>query len=164
MWGNPFYHMWEFLPDALREYGPRWQQALGASPVEVFAALYEDPARLRRFVQLTNANSVPQGQLMAEQFDFTPYQCVLDVAGGAGGMVIAIGQRYPHLRGIVMDMPSVCAIAKEYIRAGGLRTATRPRWLTCSLGHTPQAQTSSHWATSFTTGAMRNAASSSSIV
>ena len=22
MWGDPFYHMWEFLPDALREYGP----------------------------------------------------------------------------------------------------------------------------------------------
>ena len=120
MWGNPFYHMWEFLPDALREYGPRWQQALGAKPEEVFAALYEDPARLRRFIQLTNANSVPQGQLMAEKFDFTPYQCVLDVAGGAGGMSIAIAQRYAHLRGIVMDMPPVCTIAEEYIQGGGV--------------------------------------------
>ena len=23
MWGSPFYHMWEVLPDALRGYGPR---------------------------------------------------------------------------------------------------------------------------------------------
>src|SRR5262245_4043028 len=48
------------------------------------------------------------------------YQCVLDVAGGGGGMVIAIGQRYPHLRSIRMDLPPVCEIAEEYIRAGGL--------------------------------------------
>jgi hypothetical protein len=120
MWGNPFYRMWEFLPDALREYAPRWQQALGTTAEEVFKALYEDPARLRRFIQLMNANSAPHGQVMAERFDFTPYQCVLDVAGGAGGMVIAIGQRYPHLRGIVMDLPPVCEIAEEYIRACGL--------------------------------------------
>lgn len=120
MWGNPFYRIWEFLPDALREYSPRWQQALGAKPEEVFAALYEDPARLRRFIELTNANSAPQGQLIAERFDFTPYQCVLDVAGGSGGQVIAIGQRNPHLRGIVMDLQPVCAITEEYIRAGGL--------------------------------------------
>src|SRR5262245_24990872 len=120
MWGNPFYRMWEFLPDALREYAPRWQQALGTTAEEVFKALYEDPARLRRFIQLMHTNSAPQGQVMAERFDFTPYQCVLDVSGGSGGMVISIAQQYPHLRGMVMDMPPVCEIAKEYIQAGGL--------------------------------------------
>jgi 3-hydroxy-5-methyl-1-naphthoate 3-O-methyltransferase len=120
MMGNPFYHMWEFLPDALREYAPRWRQALGSQPEEVFDALYEDPARLRRFIQWMYAFSLPQGQVVAEQFDFTPYRCVLDVAGGSGGLVISIGQRYPHLRGIVMDLPPVCEIANEYIQAGGL--------------------------------------------
>jgi len=47
MMGDPFYHMLEYLPDALREYGPRWQQALGVSKEDVFGALYEDPLRLR---------------------------------------------------------------------------------------------------------------------
>src|SRR5207244_4022828 len=65
VWGDLFYHMWEFLPDALREYGPRWQQAVGASADETFVALYENPERLRRFVQIMNAYSVPEGQAIA---------------------------------------------------------------------------------------------------
>jgi hypothetical protein len=120
MFGHPFYHMWEFLPDALREFRPRWQQALGTTADEVFAALYEDPVRLRRFAQMMNAFSIPEGQEIAERFDFTPYQCVLDVAGGPGGIVVQIGLRYPHLRGIIMDMAPVCEVAEEYIQASGL--------------------------------------------
>src|SRR5262245_40270756 len=46
---DPFYQMFQFLPDALREYSPRWQQALGTSQQDVFGALYEDPVRLRQF-------------------------------------------------------------------------------------------------------------------
>jgi hypothetical protein len=120
VWGDLFYHMWEFLPDALREYGPRWQQAVGASADETFVALYENPARLRRFVQIMNAYSVPEGQAIAENFDFTPYHCVLDVAGGPGGLSQQIGLRYPHLRGIIMDLTPVCRVAEEYIEANGL--------------------------------------------
>jgi hypothetical protein len=120
MFGHPFYHMWEFLPDALREFSPRWQQALGTTADEVYAALYEDPVRLRRFAQMMNAFSVPEGQEIAERFDFTPYQCVLDVAGGPGGIVLQIGLRYPHLRGIIMDLAPVCEVAAEYIHASGL--------------------------------------------
>jgi len=120
MFGNPFYHMWEFLPDALSEYSPRWQQALGTTAREVFAALYEDPVRLRRFTSLMNATGNPQGQEIAERFDFTPFTCLLDVAGGPGGIARPIGRRHPHLRGIIMDMPAVCQIAEEYIHADGL--------------------------------------------
>src|SRR5262245_53802628 len=80
----------------------------------------EDPERLRRFTQLSNAFSIPQGQEIAERFDFTPYHCVLDVAGGPGWMVIPVGLRYPHLRGIIMDLPLVCKVAEEHIQPSGL--------------------------------------------
>jgi len=120
MWGSPFYHMWEFLPDALREYSPRWQQALGTSAQEVFAALYEDPARLRRFTQLVTAMGLAQGEVIAERVNFGPYRCLLDVAGGPGSIAIPIGLRHPHLRGIIMDLAPVCAIAQEHIARNGL--------------------------------------------
>jgi hypothetical protein len=120
MMGDPFYHMWEFLPDALREYGPRWQQALGTTQTEVFGALYEDPARMRRFAACQNAFSVPQGQLLAEVFDFSPHHCLLDVGGNSGGISIQVGLKYPHLRGIIMDLPAVCNMAEEYIQANGV--------------------------------------------
>jgi acetylserotonin O-methyltransferase len=120
MWGDPFYRFWEFLPDALQEYSPRWKQVTGATADEVFAAAYQDPVRLKRFIALTNANSEPQGLEMAEHFDFGPYQCVLDVAGGSGAMVISISKHFPHLCGIVMDLAPVCELAKENIKRNGL--------------------------------------------
>jgi O-methyltransferase domain/Dimerisation domain len=117
---DPFYRMYEYLPDALREYGPVWQKAIGITGRDAFTALYADPVRLRQFAGLMNALSVPQGQLIAESFDFTPHTCVMDVAGGPGGQVIPIGLRYPHLRGIVTDMEPVCVVAREQIDASGL--------------------------------------------
>ena len=118
--GEPFYHMFEFLPDALREYSPRWHQALGTSAADVFGALYEDPARLRMFAQFMNAMSIPQGQAIAEHFDFAPHQCIMDVAGGPGGQAVQVGLRHPHLRGMIMDMAPVCEVAREYIESVGL--------------------------------------------
>ncbi|MGH2813372.1 MAG: methyltransferase [Actinomycetota bacterium] len=67
-----------------------------------------------------NALSIPQGQLIAERFDFTPYHCVMDVAGGPGGQAVQIGIRHPHLRGIITDMAPVCEVAREYIQENGL--------------------------------------------
>jgi acetylserotonin N-methyltransferase len=125
MWGNPFYHMWEFLGDALREYSPRWKQATGATAEEAFSALYEDPVRLRRFVALMNATNEPIGMEIAERFDFAPHRCVLDVAGASGGMVISIAKRYPHMHAMVMDLPPVCKLAAEYIAANGLEHRCR---------------------------------------
>ena len=120
MWGSPWPHMWEFLLDALKELSPRWQQALGTTAEETFAALYEDPVRLRRFCQLMEAFSIPIGQEIAERFDFTLHRCVMDVAGGSGGLAIQVGRKYPHLRGIIMDLPPVCKVAEERIQASGL--------------------------------------------
>jgi 3-hydroxy-5-methyl-1-naphthoate 3-O-methyltransferase len=120
MWGSPWPHMWEFLLDALRELSPRWQQALGTTAEETFAALYEDPIRLRRFCQLMDAFSIPIGDKIAERFDFASHRCVLDVAGGPGGLAIQVGRKYPRLRGIIMDLPPVCKVAEERIQASGL--------------------------------------------
>jgi hypothetical protein len=117
---NPFYHMFEHLTGALREYSPRWQQALGTTPQDAFRTLYADPRALREFADLMNAISVPQGRLIAEAFDFAPYRCIMDVAGGPGGQSIEIGLAHTHLRGIVMDMEPVCVVAQEQIADKGL--------------------------------------------
>jgi hypothetical protein len=117
---NPFYAMTAHLTDALREYSPRWQQTLGVTAADAFAALYADPAGLRDFAELMNAISVPQGQVIADRFDFAPYRCIMDVAGGPGGQSIAIGVKHPHLRGVITDLEPVCVVARENIAASGL--------------------------------------------
>jgi acetylserotonin N-methyltransferase len=118
--GTPFYHMWEFLPDAVRELSPQWQQVLGAVPDKAFGALYADPKRLRRFTEWLDAFGTPQGQVLADVIDFSMHRCILDVAGGPGSIAIQIGLRHPHLSGIVMDMAPVCAIAREHIQRNNL--------------------------------------------
>jgi acetylserotonin N-methyltransferase len=125
MWGGGlgtglFWPIWGHLSDAVREGTPRWQQTFGATAQEAFANLYKDPVTLRRFCGLMSAYSIPQGKLIAEVYDFTPHRCVLDVAGGPGGLIIEAGRKYTHLRGIVMDLPPVCEIADEAILAAGL--------------------------------------------
>ena len=120
LWGSMFYPAWGNLDSAVREYSPRWQQTFGASQQETFANVYKDPGALRRFCGLMNAYSIPQGQLLAEMFDFTRHTCVLDVAGGPGGLIIEVGKRHGHIRGIVMDLPPVCEVAGEAIAAAGL--------------------------------------------
>jgi hypothetical protein len=122
---SPFYHMFEYLTDALREYSPRYEQALGTTPENAFAAIYADPKGLRAFAELMDAFSIPQGRLIAECFDFTPCKCVMDVAGGPGGQAIQIGLEYPHLRGIIMDLEPVCVVARERIAANGLASRFR---------------------------------------
>jgi O-methyltransferase domain/Dimerisation domain len=111
-----FYHMWEFLPDAVREYSPRWQQVLGAVPDKAFGALYADPKRLRRFTEWLDAFGTPQGQVLADVIDLSTHHCILDVAGGPGSISIQIGLKHRHLRGMVMDIAPVCAIAREHIQ------------------------------------------------
>ena len=120
LWGSLFYPAWNNLDSAVRECSPRWQQTFGATQQETFANLYKDPAALRRFCGLMNAYSIPQGRIVADAFDFSASHCVLDVAGGPGGLVIEIGKQHPHLRGIVMDLPPVCEVAGEAIAAAGL--------------------------------------------
>ncbi len=116
----PFDRMSEYLPDALRDYRPQWERALGMTAGDAFGALYADPVRLSKFAELMNALSVPQGQLIAEHFDFKPHTCIMDVAGGPGGQAISIGLKFPHLRGMIMDMEPVCVVAREQIEAKGL--------------------------------------------
>ena len=117
---DPFYRMWEYLPDALKTYGPVWVQAHGATSQDIWEAVYANPEQLRRLCDYMNAYSVAIGQEIAERFDFSPFHCILDVAGGSGQLALQIGLRHKHLRGIIMDLPPVLAVAQEAIAANGL--------------------------------------------
>lgn len=115
-----FVRMWEYLPQALKNYGPVWVEAFGVPSQEIFVELYADPVQLRRFCDYMNSYSVAVGQEIAESYDFARHRCVLDVAGGPGGLSQSIGLRHPHLHGIVMDLPPVLEVTKEFIAKNGL--------------------------------------------
>jgi acetylserotonin N-methyltransferase len=54
----------------------------------------------------------------ARNYDFSGSRRVLDVGGGSGCFVIAMAQKHAHLHCTIMELPAMCEVAKDYIRAG----------------------------------------------
>src|SRR5262249_49504071 len=64
----------------------------------------------------------------ARNYDFTGIKRILDVGGGSGCFMIAIAQAHPTMRSTILDLPTMCEVAKSYIQDGGVadRVDTRP--------------------------------------
>ncbi len=61
-------------------------------------------------------------------WDFSSIATVVDVTGGQGVLLAAILQAYPHLRGVLCDLPETVEGAKEHLEAAGVadRCTLRP--------------------------------------
>lgn len=53
-------------------------------------------------------------------YDFGPHRCLLDVGGGDGSFLAAVGSRYPKLRLQLFDLPAVAARAAQRFAGSGL--------------------------------------------
>jgi hypothetical protein len=56
------------------------------------------------------------GRWLADTFDFSAVQSLLDAGGGAGGLARTLTERHPQIRATVADLPSVVPIAERFIR------------------------------------------------
>src|SRR5262249_24227016 len=59
-------------------------------------------------------------QAMLAAYDFSRFGCVVDVGGGHGQLLTALLQAYPHLRGVLYELPIVAAGAYQPLAAAGL--------------------------------------------
>ncbi|MBV8895579.1 MAG: methyltransferase domain-containing protein [Acidobacteriaceae bacterium] len=59
-------------------------------------------------------------QAIANVYDFSAVECLVDVGGGHGRLLSVILERFPDLRGIVYDMPHVAEGARAEIARRGL--------------------------------------------
>jgi hypothetical protein len=57
---------------------------------------------------------------VASAYDWSGFQVVVDVGGGQGGLLAAILQASPSLRGVLFDQPSVVATAHELLKRWGV--------------------------------------------
>jgi hypothetical protein len=57
---------------------------------------------------------------VAGGYDFSSLQTVVDVGGGGGVLIAAILLRYPHLHGVLYDLPHVVADSAAFIERAGL--------------------------------------------
>jgi SAM-dependent methyltransferase len=53
-------------------------------------------------------------------YDFSARTRVVDVGGGQGDLLVALLQAYPHLQGVLVELPHVAAAAQPRLEAAGL--------------------------------------------
>jgi len=68
--------------------------------------------RIARFMQ---SHSAAAAAGLARNGDFAGVTRILDVGGGSGCFSVALAQRHPGMRCTVMDLPTMCQVASEYI-------------------------------------------------
>jgi acetylserotonin N-methyltransferase len=79
-----------------------------------------DLERARRVAAAMQSHSLAAAVALARNADFSGVTRLLDVGGGSGCFAIALSQRNPHLRCDVMELQTMCEVAQEYIRDGGV--------------------------------------------
>lgn len=108
---------WGHMLHSLRTGEPAFAQVHGMNPFEYFQRHPEVGAM---FDEAMTAFVTEHGLAVAAAYDFTPFAEVVDVGGGHGALMSAVLRASPATRGVIVDLPSVVAGAKQRIEAAGL--------------------------------------------
>jgi SAM-dependent methyltransferase len=110
------YEQWKNLASAVRP------------PRDYYQRVREDPKVARQLTVSGYNSSISAGQKFARECDLSTVSLLLDLGGGSGVYSIMACRKYPNLRAIVFDVPTVCAVADEFIAQAELsgRVRTHP--------------------------------------
>lgn len=78
------------------------------------------PERARVIAAFMNAHSLAASSGASARAPLAGVRRLLDVGGGSGCFSIAFAARHPELRCTVMELPTMCDVAREYIARGGV--------------------------------------------
>jgi SAM-dependent methyltransferase len=84
-----------------------------------YAGFLDDPARTEEFIRGQHAGSSGPAHLLARDHDLSAFTRLLDLGGGSGAFSIEIARRH-GLSAIVVDRPSVVAVARKIVEESGL--------------------------------------------
>jgi SAM-dependent methyltransferase len=105
-----FWDAFAHLPEAVVTGRPAFDDAFGASFFDYLAAHPEDAASFD--AAMTSMSSTDLPAILAA-YDFSSFECVVDVGGGHGALLHGILSANPKLRGVLVDLPSVVAKAEK---------------------------------------------------
>jgi SAM-dependent methyltransferase len=108
------YLAFEQLLHSVRTGKPAFDKVFGSAR---FDWLSEHPEQAALFQRAMVALSQGSNEAVAEAYDFSPFTRIVDVGGGHGQLLSAILARNPHLSGVLFDLPSGVAAARQ--SAGG---------------------------------------------
>jgi hypothetical protein len=122
-WGHVFSRIGKTLgpTQLLRETINRdRERAAKTRPADGWEDGHVDMEVARTVTAFMHSHSVPAAVGMTHTFDFTRFRRVLDIGGGSGCFSIAMAEANPELRCTVMELPTICTLAQDYIAEAGL--------------------------------------------
>jgi predicted O-methyltransferase YrrM len=119
------YRAMHHMTESLRTHRNEGLQELSGDEPTLYERLAHQPALAQIFQDAMQQLSVQTNRLFAGLVDLSDVKHLVDVGGCDGTNLITLARRYPHLRGTVFDLPSVCAIARRNIAVHGLSDRLR---------------------------------------
>ena len=81
----------------------------------------ESPEESERWLRGIHRNSLAAGRDLAARRDFSSVQRMVDVAGGSGGLSVAVTEAWPHVEATVIELPTVASITQRLVDEAGAR-------------------------------------------
>ncbi len=85
----------------------------------------KNPDEAAAFDRAMVSISTPTYEAVAKAYDFGDANVVIDVGGGAGGQLMAVVRRNPHLKAVLADLPSVVERSGAGLEAAGFADRIR---------------------------------------
>jgi hypothetical protein len=115
--GSAFWRTWEEIGYSLETGKPAFERVWG---MPLFDYLGRDPEAAAHFSEAMVGFHGSEPPTVAEAYDFSGIQTVVDVGGATGNMLAALLSRHPALRGVLFDMPHVVRDAPALLKARGV--------------------------------------------
>ena len=111
---GPMWKLWTHLEDAVREGTHRWTQVYGWDG-PIFSHFFQDEEAKREFLMGMHGYGLISSPHIVAAFDLSRFKTIVDLGGATGHLVVAACERWPHLRGVVFDLPAAVPLARELI-------------------------------------------------
>jgi SAM-dependent methyltransferase len=109
---------WKQLIHCIRTGESGFEKAHGTG---LFAWLSGQPEASQLFSRAMTAGRAYREVGIAEAYEFSNANLVVDVGGGHGSLLVSILRAHAHMRGILCDLPDVAAIASAQIASVGMQ-------------------------------------------
>ena len=92
-------------------------------------------ADARRYHEATYSIGLGAGRRFVRQVDLSGRKRIMDIGGGSGAYCIAAAKEHAAIRAVVLDLPVVCEVARDFIAANGV--ADRVEAQACNFTRDP---------------------------
>jgi ubiquinone/menaquinone biosynthesis C-methylase UbiE len=107
---KPQWNEWGRLAEHIRT---KSLKTMGA--IETFTV-----ADARRYHAATYSIGMGAGRRFVRQVDLQGKRRIMDIGGGSGAYCIQAAKAHPSIRAVVLDLPVVCEVAREFIAENGV--------------------------------------------